>query len=635
MKKTIPIIGIVFLIAIFIAFAEEQYYVFIEFNGKKITSPEIRIEPDKDYSLYAYGSPDLDTLVAHVENSDIKQTTDKPQDGINIKINLPSGKYTFEVIGKKSDTIVASSSVFIVVDGNQKPGLPGYKKELINQLSREYGNFIIRASEKFNVDACLILGTMAQESNGDPNAISPKGSAGLMQFSSIGAKDTRIGFKENGIWNPEDITPCCTAEEAKRGCCAASECRDCPATDPRFDPRKSILAATLKIKHNLKLFCNDERLATAAYNSGESCMALCKESGKCLSWEDCINKISEQNIGFGECTGNNFENFKKFSIDYSKKVIAYTEYCRELREEGLFGMDPIYIKCIGSSKSQAPVNLPFQDILLIFTNKDIDSSIYNKDIQNKGKYKAVLIANPKEKVINAYFSKEYSYLKRILDDYQMALDNNFCSGVYDFLEQIAENGMDKEPRISINLLLIPVSERDDNVLSKAKEYVEESFKTYLFDVKCIKINVIIPENRKYGEKWNNNGFCEVKTINDYDVIGYTGKIVADPSTALDDIAECAREYASKNTLSFEIAIGVAPYYVLPFYSKATPPLNPVMRDFFFEANNPNKGIFNMAGPDYEITLKIMRVITGMIGGGIMDKELTEKQKEIFQKVFCK
>ncbi|MBZ9608557.1 lytic transglycosylase domain-containing protein [Clostridium estertheticum] len=57
----------------------------------------------------------------------------------------------------------------------------------------KYGNQIVKYSQRYNVDPCLVAAVIRAESNFDGNAISPKGAYGLMQIMP----DTALWVAEN------------------------------------------------------------------------------------------------------------------------------------------------------------------------------------------------------------------------------------------------------------------------------------------------------------------------------------------------------------------------------------------------------------------------------------------------------
>lgn len=97
---------------------------------------------------------------------------------------------------------------------------------------RAWDGFIEEASRKFGVDKTLVSSVIAQESAGNPYAVSRAGAKGLMQIMDSTAQDLK---------------------------CARV-----------LNPRENILAGTQYLRQLLDRFNNDEKLALASYNAGPS-----------------------------------------------------------------------------------------------------------------------------------------------------------------------------------------------------------------------------------------------------------------------------------------------------------------------------------------------------------------------------
>ncbi|MDZ7260805.1 MAG: transglycosylase SLT domain-containing protein [candidate division KSB1 bacterium] len=102
--------------------------------------------------------------------------------------------------------------------------------EKLLQKVRRYQHIIQAASQKYQVDVHLIQAVMAQESSGNPWAVSSKGAKGLMQLMETTAQ-------EMGVRNI-------------------------------FDPRENIFGGTKYLAILLERFNGDISLALAAYNAG-------------------------------------------------------------------------------------------------------------------------------------------------------------------------------------------------------------------------------------------------------------------------------------------------------------------------------------------------------------------------------
>lgn len=100
----------------------------------------------------------------------------------------------------------------------------------LGQRISHWDTYIDEASTQYNVDRHLIAAVIAQESAGNPYAISRAGAKGLMQLMDSTANN--MGVKHV------------------------------------FNPRENILGGTKYLKHLLKQFKGNETLALASYNAG-------------------------------------------------------------------------------------------------------------------------------------------------------------------------------------------------------------------------------------------------------------------------------------------------------------------------------------------------------------------------------
>lgn len=106
--------------------------------------------------------------------------------------------------------------------------LPSVKS--LSQRVAHWNAYIDEASSAFNVDRNLIAAVIAQESAGNPYAVSRAGAKGLMQLMDSTARD--LGVKQV------------------------------------FNPQENIMAGTKYLDHLLKEFKGNETLALASYNAG-------------------------------------------------------------------------------------------------------------------------------------------------------------------------------------------------------------------------------------------------------------------------------------------------------------------------------------------------------------------------------
>jgi soluble lytic murein transglycosylase-like protein len=100
---------------------------------------------------------------------------------------------------------------------------------------RPYDTAIAQAAEQYGIEPALLHAVIVVESGYDPNALSKRGAAGLMQLMPGTAR-------RYGVLNP-------------------------------FDPAENVRGGAQYLSDLLKRFDNDLRLALAAYNAGEGAVA--------------------------------------------------------------------------------------------------------------------------------------------------------------------------------------------------------------------------------------------------------------------------------------------------------------------------------------------------------------------------
>ena len=110
-----------------------------------------------------------------------------------------------------------------------KLGIGDMPKLNTDNIIRNYGHIVDKAAQENQIDSALVFAVIKQESDGDPNAVSPAGAKGLMQLMDGTAKEMGI--------------------------------------QKVFDPKDNIKSGTRYLKKMLDKF-GDTKLALAAYNSG-------------------------------------------------------------------------------------------------------------------------------------------------------------------------------------------------------------------------------------------------------------------------------------------------------------------------------------------------------------------------------
>ena len=146
-------------------------------------------------------------------------------------IERPRGIITFTNIKPKSGTkarkLDLATTKFSYKNFSSKTAESCIPLEL-----NKYSNTISNISKEYNVEASLVRAVIQSESNFDPNAVSPKGAAGLMQLMPSTAKSVGV----------VDL----------------------------YKPSENIKGGVKYLKRLLKRYRWNTRLALAAYNAGPS-----------------------------------------------------------------------------------------------------------------------------------------------------------------------------------------------------------------------------------------------------------------------------------------------------------------------------------------------------------------------------
>jgi soluble lytic murein transglycosylase-like protein len=126
----------------------------------------------------------------------------------------------------------------ILIESPAPPVIVGPSRSAATQASSgriaalPYGPEVARVAGRYGLEAALIHAMISVESGNNPNAVSRRGAAGLMQLMPVTAR-------RYGVANV-------------------------------FDPAENVRAGAQYLSDLLKLFDNDLRLALAAYNAGEA-----------------------------------------------------------------------------------------------------------------------------------------------------------------------------------------------------------------------------------------------------------------------------------------------------------------------------------------------------------------------------
>ncbi|TMU88067.1 lytic transglycosylase domain-containing protein [Bacillus sp. BHET2] len=174
---------------------------------------------------------ELQALTSLGSISSVQQSTGKSSDLFQQLLN--QALYTDQNNGNMNQSLgavreaLASKSAFSVIQ-------PIHGLTTMNQPNRkapqEIDAIISRASDHYGIPQKLIQAVIKQESNFNPDAVSPAGASGLMQLMPSTAR----GLGVNNI----------------------------------FDPEENVFAGTKYLKQMLDKYNGDVHMALAAYNAG-------------------------------------------------------------------------------------------------------------------------------------------------------------------------------------------------------------------------------------------------------------------------------------------------------------------------------------------------------------------------------
>ncbi len=274
---------------------QQAYYDALRANGRK--------ESFLGYSIWNHENKDNYPTENSIKEEFIVNMK-KNLRGYASELNIPF-EYDISVIKNKNALEVtgkASSRISSVLGLNKKKKkepitltpIPEYSypesyAKKAKEIYKNYGNFI----EKYSggeISQGFLVAVIAAESNGNKNAVSPTGCAGLTQFCYNTAKEYKNIFKR--------LTMCkCSGPTYK------NNCKCSPENDDRFDPEKSIEASALYYKKLISRFDGPAKYecSIASYNIGTgpviSVIKRLDSVGKHMPlWEEIANEIKREDL---------------------------------------------------------------------------------------------------------------------------------------------------------------------------------------------------------------------------------------------------------------------------------------------------------------------------------------------------
>jgi murein DD-endopeptidase MepM/ murein hydrolase activator NlpD len=179
-------------------------------------------------------------------------------------------------------------------------------KEMLLAIDENYGKIIENAITGTAIPKSLVIGVIAQESGGNPDAGSATGCMGLMQFCSA----TAYGY---------DL---CSNKQ-------------CSGTDERTNSEKAIPAGVELLQDNLNSFSaytDKISFAVASYNSGAGVIknAIEKTGKSNPSWQEVSTALDADCVTYFETTEQ--KNTKVIEIrNYVPKVLGYASAYEQLQ----------------------------------------------------------------------------------------------------------------------------------------------------------------------------------------------------------------------------------------------------------------------------------------------------------------
>jgi hypothetical protein len=220
---------------LFIIYYEDCFICMLDLNTSYKTAEEI-LNNCKENFKTTFGIEDkymnisIDLKVDKPENNDYDQY--RIIDTSEIQENMKSMffKYLNNTKYIKIPNELAIMLISLPILNDNCVRISFEEKQNIKENVLQWNEYIEIASKKYNVDKTLIKSVIAQESCGNPDAISRKGAKGLMQLMDETAE--KIGVTNS------------------------------------FDPFQNILGGTKYLKLLLEQFNGNEKLAVASYNAG-------------------------------------------------------------------------------------------------------------------------------------------------------------------------------------------------------------------------------------------------------------------------------------------------------------------------------------------------------------------------------